>query len=382
VQTGRAGISSLLYIWLLLAQFDRVMTRFAICSFLATLFGLASGEPVLAAATSNPAPAFSEVYELIKAHGAGVTDAELNRTSIEGLIAALAPRVTWVTNNSSATPAAEVLSLTQTSLFDGPVAYFRIGRVNGSLARELRSSYEHLASTNSLAGVVLDLRYAPGDDYAAAAAAADLFTSKAEPLLNWGSGVVSSHEKTNAIRLPVIVLVNHDTAGAAEALAALMREHDAGLILGSQTAGRAMVMQEFPLSTGGRLRIAVAPVTLGDGSALAAQGIFPDITVVVDPEDERAYYANPYTVLARANSPAVARLSSTNSSGRTNLVSRRIRLNEAELVREHREGLDRDPDAEVGTKASETPKALVNDPTLVRALDLLKGLALVRQGRS
>jgi hypothetical protein len=59
-----------------------------------------------------------------------------------------------------------------------------------------------------------------------------------------------------------------------------------------------------------------------------------------------------------------------------------MRLNEAELVREHREGLDRDLDMDAPVRPVEPAKPAVNDPALARALDLVKGLALVRQSRS
>ena len=71
--------------------------------------------------------------------------------------------------------------------------------------------------------------------------------------MNWGNGMVRSKEKSDAIALPVAVLVNRQTAGAAEALAAVLRETGAGLILGGKTAGQAMVAQEFPLKNGDRL---------------------------------------------------------------------------------------------------------------------------------
>ena len=142
--------------------------------------------------------------------------------------------------------------------------------------------------------MILDLRYAAGDDYAAAAATAELFIKKEQPLLDWGTGMVRSKDKSDAISLPVAVLVNRQTAGAAEALAAVLRETGSGLILGDRTAGQAMIAQEFPLKNGERLRIATAPIQLGDGSALSEQGLKPDITVEVTPADERAYYADAY----------------------------------------------------------------------------------------
>jgi hypothetical protein len=69
----------------------------------------------------------------------------------------------------------------------------------------------------------------------------------------------------------------------------------------------------------------------------------------------------------------------TNSASGTNRPARRPRFNEAELVRERREGIS---EADMtASRERELDKPLVSDPVLARALDLLKGLALVRQAR-
>ena len=52
------------------------------------------------------------------------------------------------------------------------------------------------------------------------------------------------------------MLVNGETRGAAEALAAALHQAGAGLIIGSPTAGAATSFKEFPLSNGERLRVA------------------------------------------------------------------------------------------------------------------------------
>jgi hypothetical protein len=59
-----------------------------------------------------------------------------------------------------------------------------------------------------------------------------------------------------------------------------------------------------------------------------------------------------------------------------------VRLNEAELVREHREGGSRVTNAAPRLRDEEPQTPVVSDPVLARALDLLKGLAVVRQSRS
>jgi len=326
---------------------------------------------------------FKEVYDLIRTNAAGVTDDELNRAALEGVLASLAPKVVLVTNATVSNENSTLPSVARAELFDG-VGYARISRVREDLPGAIEIARRQLASTNKLKGLVLDLRYARGDDYAAAAAAADLFLAKAAPLLDWGRGLVSSHEKTNAIELPVAVLVNHETSGAAEAFVAVLRASCGGVILGSRTAGAAMISKEFPLTGGDRLRIATTPVILGDGSSLSAQGVKPDIAVTVSPEDERAYYADAFRAVPRTNAITATNVALMNPGEETNPATR-VRFNEAELVREHREGLNPDSDRPVAARAapvSEPQKPAVTDPALVLALDLLKGLAVVREAHS
>jgi C-terminal processing protease CtpA/Prc len=270
--------------------------------------------------------------------------------------------------------------VSKSSVFDGDILYVRVGRVGDGLANAISAACSKPGTTNKLKGLALDLRYAEGDDYAAAVAAADLFVRKEQPLLNWGNGMVKSKEKSDAIALPVAVLVNRQTAGAAEALAAALRESGAGLILGGRTAGQAMVAQEFPLKNGERLRIATAAIQLGDGTTLSAHGLKPDIAVEVSPEDERAYYGDAFKAMDKTNLVASGGLSLTNqTNGMIHLV-RRPRYNEAELVRERREGVS-ESDL-TALRGREPDRPMVQDPALARALDLLRGLALVRQSRS
>ncbi len=326
------------------------------------------------------APEFKEVYDLIRAHLAGTSDAQLNQAAVGALVAGLAPRVSLVTNATAASAAGEAPLLCKSSVFDGDILYVRVGRVGDGLANAITMACNQPGTTNKLKGIALDLRYAGGDDYATAAAVGDLFVKKELPLLNWGNGMVRSKEKSEAIALPVAVLVNRQTAGAAEALAVVLRETGAGLILGGRTAGQAMVAQEFPLKNGDRLRIATAPVQLGDGTAMSEQGVKPDIAVEVSAGDERAYYGDAFKASEKPNLLAGGGLSLTNQPNGTNRAPRRARFNEAELVRERREGMSESDLTALRVREPEKPT--VQDPALARALDLLRGLALVRQSRS
>jgi hypothetical protein len=346
------------------------LTRFA---FSLAVFALA---PALQADTQPPAPDYKEVYDLIRDHLAGVNDADLNSKAVQALLTAVGPKVSLVADDSASNGAGGKALISKSALFEGQVGYFRIQRVAEGLAAALRESFEKVSNTNKLTGIVLDLRYTGGDDYAAAADTAELFLKKERPLLDWGKGMVRSKEKADAITLPIAVLVNRQTGAAAEALAAILRDTGAALILGGQTAGQAAIAQEYPLKSGGRLRIATAPIQVGDGSALPMGGIQPDIVVEVSPQDERAYYADAFKEL-----PSAALTGGSPGQGNGTNRTRRTRFNEAELVRERRDGFNPDADsASSNEQAGEKP--VVHDPALARALDVLKGLAVVRHSRS
>ena len=123
----------------------------------------------------------------------------------------------------------------------------------------------------------------------------------------WIGGAVPSapREKTDAIRPPVAVLVNGETACAAEALAAVFRETGAGLIVGGKTAGQAMLAQEYPLKNGQRLRIATTPIKVGEATLMSAQGVKPDLAVEVSRDAERAYLADPFRKSSSPRPPQI-----------------------------------------------------------------------------
>lgn len=330
-------------------------------------------------AQAEPLPKFDEVYQLLLTNSSGLTETELNRAAVKGLLNELQSRVVLVTHASSNAPAnADLLS--KASIFDDAFAYLRVGKIENGLNENLKATYQKLAATNKLKGVVLDLRYASGTDYPAAAKTADLFIKTEQLLLHWGEASARATTKTNAIGVPVAVLVNRQTSGAAEALAGMVREAQVGLVLGTNTAGLASVFKEFKLQNGQRLKIASAPVKLGNGKEIPGEGLKPDIEIAVNAEDEKAFYENPYRVLPKQ--VLLVETATNNPAGISDTNRPRRRLNEAELVRLQRQGISFDEEfLDRPAKAFEPGKPALSDPALVRALDLLKGLAVVQQSR-
>ena len=319
---------------------------------------------------------FKEVFDLIRTNAVGMNEAELNRAAVDGLLAKVNARAWLVDPARSSAADANAAPISSSALFDENYGYIRIAHLSPRLPEQFAAALEKLLATNKIKGLVIDLRYAGGNDYETAAKVADRFLGSEQPLLDWGQGAAKSTDKTNAFRQPVAILVNRYTTGAAEALAAVLREKDIGLLIGTNTPGQASITKDFPLQNGSLLRIAVAAVKTGDGKIV--EQLKPDIQVDVNPEEERAYFMDAYKVLPRA----------TGSGGMTNLASVTItnkprkRMNEAELVRMLRDGENLDDETARLARPAEAPKPLITDPALARAVDLLKALAVVRPARA
>lgn len=341
---------------------------------LSVLIPVVFAASALAFAADTP-PAFNEVFELLKANLVGANASKLEQAALEGMLKQLAPHAVIVTNGQPLAKA-DGPRVARTVVYDQTYGYLRLGAVEAGLLKELNAAMETLAASNKIQGWILDLRFADGGDYKAATEVADRFVATEQPLLDWGAGMMRSKSKDSLAKAPIMVLVNRETSSAAEALAAMLRKTEAALLIGTNTAGRAFIAKDIPLKTGQRLRVATALVKLGDGSPLSLEGVKPDIRVTVSSRDEKAYLDDAY------RNPALAGLGSKGAGSDTNLASAATnrtprRLNEADLVRMMRDG--EDPDDDKPSRSLEPAKPVVKDPALARALDLLKGLAVMKR---
>jgi len=339
-----------------------------------------------APATPEATPVqFRELIDVLQSNLAGATPETLNRAAVAGLLEQLASRVVLL--EDGATPKSTNLRrgpALSTTVFDRSYGYLRIATLTPDIGPAFQSAIEGLTESNKLRGLIVDLRFTTGGEYATAVAVADRFFGQAQDLVDWGEGMNRSTTKSNAagfITLPTTVLINRQTAGPAEVLAGILRHGEAALLVGTNSAGQAGITREFPLKTGQRVRVAVAPVKVLSEHELPFTGLSPDIEVGVDADEERLFMEDAYRVIKSAMAANSAEIAVASTNNRP-----RRRVNEAELVRMAREGQDpRDlttpPPLAGSSRPSEPALPVVTDPVLARALDILKGLAVVQRFR-
>lgn len=127
---------------------------------------------------------------------------------------------------------------------------------------------------------VLDLRNVPGGYLTQAVGIASLFMDGGTVVqVKTTDGTTSKiAEGSRLASAPLVVLVNGQTSGSAEVLAAALQESNRAQIVGVNTQGKATVQLMKPLSFGGALRYTVATYLTAKGRSFDKVGVTPDVT--------------------------------------------------------------------------------------------------------
>ena len=157
----------------------------------------------------------------------------------------------------------EILSVPFATMVDEGVGYIPLQMFSETSGAEVRSAIERLQK-EGLTSLILDLRNNPGGLLEEGVGVADLFLPNGAQILETRGRASRQSQNYSGVRpemvpgLPVVVLVNGNSASASEIVAGALQDHDRALVMGSRTYGKGSVQTLFPLSGGNRLRLTTA----------------------------------------------------------------------------------------------------------------------------
>lgn len=313
------------------------------------LFGL--GISLAQQVQPSHATLFEQVYLALSVSTQIVAKAEVDAAAIEGILTTLWPKVQLLDSTSSTRQLPVVRRLHDRYI------QLHLPRLEAGASEQAMLALGSLTPTNMPCGVVLDLRFTDGWDYNEAGAFLGLFVKNAKLRLAWSSGTVEitpSTPSTNRLNeLPIVVLMNSKTSGAAEALADAIRDLRRGILVGQPTAGALFKFTEKELGRSVRLRIATDLLTASQSTQ--PYRVVPDILVDVPLEDQLGYLEDPYTPRGQ-----LAYLKDKQPAQRPS---------EADLTA---------PGQSEAAKSQGQPPVVI-DPMLNRALDILRAIELVQK---
>jgi carboxyl-terminal processing protease len=142
------------------------------------------------------------------------------------------------------------------------IGYVRLTQFNETTDREIADALKQLGA-NSLDGLVLDMRNNPGGLLNEAVAVGDIFLEKNQLIVSY-HGRSAPERRFYAIRgnqgmtVPLVILVNNNSASAAEIVTGAVQDHDRGLVVGETTFGKGLVQTVTPLSENTGLALTTA----------------------------------------------------------------------------------------------------------------------------
>ena len=163
------------------------------------------------------------------------------------------------------------------------VLYLRVYQFGSETEKEFDSQLA--VGLAGARGAVLDLRDNGGGQVSAAVAMVSRFVDNGVVLEERGRTgrsnrvLVDGHHP--AAGLPLVVLVNHNSASSSEIVAGSLQAHRRSELVGSKTFGKGSVQVAYALGDGSAINLTVQQWTLPDGRSINGTGLNPDETIAL-----------------------------------------------------------------------------------------------------
>ncbi len=288
---------------------------------------------------------------------AKTSEAALQRATLEGILRRFGPGASLIdTANRPPVPEggpflAEIL--------DSHIGYVRLGSLEPNVVPQLDAALMGF-TTNKVDAVVLDLREVPpGENFEVAADVARRLAPKGKLLFSIQKPSakqerIYTSNQDPAFQGVIVVLVDGDNRGAAEALAATLRQNAGAMIIGADTIGGAAEFTEVSLSDKLAIRIAIAQVLVPDSEPIFPGGVKPDVSIALPKEVQEQIF----------------RESKEKGVSQFVFENERRRMNEAALL----SGLNPEIDSAQSMQRERGRTAPLRDTVLQRAVDLVTAI--------
>ena len=208
-------------------------------------------------------------------------------------------KVTWLDSeasehNADLTHSGYTATTVDSALLQDSVGYIKIWQFDGTTPSELDYALRSLTASGATS-LGFDLRDNGGGILEDAISCIDLIAPEGTVAYaedkNGNRTIIGSSDDESKVELPIVCLVNGNTASAAELFAASLRTMNGARLVGTTTMGKGTI-QSSPqrLSDGSAVVITVAKLVCGDGSCFDGTGLTVDVERALSTEEATNFY--------------------------------------------------------------------------------------------
>lgn len=195
-----------------------------------------------------------------------------------------------------------VMNSVSSKMIDDQIGYLKISSFNVEGDESDTSTYtefcEHIENLkkSNVKKLIIDLRDNPGGALEVVVDVADeLLPEGLVTYIEYKDGTKEEHKSDKeCMDIPIVVLVNENSASASEVLTGALKDHKKATVVGNTTYGKGVVQTVFPFSDGSGMSVTIAKYYTPSGVCIHGTGIEPDIKVELD-EKYKNYYASELT---------------------------------------------------------------------------------------
>lgn len=176
-------------------------------------------------------------------------------------------------------------------MLDEGIGYIMLYEFMGDCAVKFETALNDLVAQGAK-GVIIDLRDNPGGAVDDAKAIGDLFLDKGTLCyLEYRDGTREYyHTKNGKTEVPLVILMNENSASSSEILAGALKDRADATIVGVQSYGKGIVQSLIPLSDDGSgMQLTIAQYFTPNGNKVHKIGITPDVEIALPKGDNGMY---------------------------------------------------------------------------------------------
>ena len=170
-------------------------------------------------------------------------------------------------------------------MIDENIGYIRLSGFERVTYKQFVTALNSLKADGA-DGFILDVRNNPGGLLDTVADITNLLVPSGDIVYTEDKNGEKQYLKSDKhyLGLPIILLVNGNSASASEVMAGAIKDHGVGVLIGEQTFGKGVVQNIFPLEDGSAVKVTIAHFYSPNGICIHGEGITPDHIVEMDPE--------------------------------------------------------------------------------------------------
>ncbi len=183
----------------------------------------------------------------------------------------------------------DVQTVSGKMLEDG-IGYVSVIEFDEVTAKQFKDKIEDLRG-QGMERLIIDLRDNPGGELNTVVSMADYLIGDGGRILTisdkYGNEEIYKAEDGHSLDIPMVVLVNENSASASEVLTGALKDYDAATVVGTQTFGKGIVQSLIPLSDGSAVKLTTSHYYTPGGLDIHGKGISPDVEVELGDEARR-----------------------------------------------------------------------------------------------